>query len=148
MTPESRKATALAKRAALKSAEAEAFAEQEAIDFERLVDLEEEHGFERVLRIDLGGWKPNAGAATMVVARVPLGSERDYKRFEETVSKPKSENLKAAHTLALACIVYPHPKNDAALYAATLELAPGLLTHVAGQIAAAVQGRAEEEKKG
>lgn len=147
-TPEQRKAAALAKRELQKKGEAEAFAVQEADDIERLVELEGEHGFERVLRIDLNGWKPGAGAATLVVARVPFASEKVYKRFEETVSKPKAENLKAAHALAEACLVYPHRTDDAALYAATLELAPGLLTHVANQIANAVQGRAEEEKKG
>jgi hypothetical protein len=150
-TPADRIAAALAKREALKAQEAEAFAEQQAADIEALVELEEEHGFDRVLRIDIGGWKPASGAATMVAARVPMGSEKVYKRFQETVAKAKPQStttLTAATVLGESCLIYP-PKSDAKdLYEATLELAPGILVHVGQQIAKAVEGKAEEEKKG
>ncbi|MBP9863389.1 MAG: hypothetical protein KBD62_35920 [Kofleriaceae bacterium] len=133
------------RRERLKKEEAAAFAEQQANDLEALADLEATHGFDRVVRIDLNGWKPASGAATMIVVRVPLKSEDYFKRFEDTVSKPKSDNLKATTQLASACLVYPSDKD---LLAATMELAPGILSNAGLQIIHAVQGRAEEEKKG
>lgn len=155
MTPAERIAAALEKREKLKAAEAEAFAEQQAADIEALVELEAEHGFERILRIDLNGWKPGMGAATMVVARVPLASESLFKRFEQTIAKAKpnsTEGHTAAIQLGEACIVYPPRPKPAemagSLYAATMELAPGVISNVALQVSKAVQGQAEEEKKG
>lgn len=148
VTPAERVAAANERRAALKALEAEAHAEQQASDIERLVDLEEKHGFDRVLRIDLGGWKPGAGAATMLVARVPLASEPAFKRFQDTIAKPKTDHIEAANTLAATCIVYPHRKDDKDLYEATLELAPGILSAVAAEVVKAAMGHAEEEKKG
>lgn len=148
LTPERRVAAANERRAALKALEAEAHAEQQATDIERLVDLEEKHGFDRILRIDLGGWKPDAGAATLVAARVPLASEGVFKRFQVALNSPKADHAQAANTFAAACLVYPHREDDKKLYEATLELAPGILVAVAGELSKAAMGHAEEEKKG
>lgn len=148
-TAAERIAAALAKREALKTAEAEAFAEQQATDLEALFELETEHGFDRVVRIDLNGWKPGAGAATMVVVVVPTGTDKSYLRFQETAAKAKPQSttvMNAATLLASVCMVYPAPKSD--LLAATLELAPGIMVHAGQQIAKVVEGKAEEEKKG
>lgn len=147
LSPEERLAAVDARRAANRAAHAAAHADQQAADMERVADLEEAEGFDRILRINLNGWKAGVGAATLVAARVPLSSERYVKRFEETVSKPKSENLKALHALASACLIYPSAKDEKALYDATMELAPGLLTNVGTAIVQAVQGNVEEEKK-
>lgn len=147
LTPEERKRAAEARRALLREEHTAAHAEQEAADMERVVDLEDEHGFDRVLRINLRGWKAGSGAATLVAARIPLSSERVVKRFEDTVSKPKAENLKALHLLAESCLIYPSRKDEKELYDATLELAPGLLSNVGHAIVEAVQGKVEEEKK-
>jgi hypothetical protein len=146
-TAAERIAAAQAKREAIKASEADAFVEQQATDLEALVELEDEHGFDRVVRIDLTGWRPGVGAATMVVARVPLNSEKVFKRFEDTVSKKdsKTSTNDAGITLARACLVYPA---DKALLDATMELAPGVLSHLGLQLIKAVQGSAEEEKKG
>lgn len=150
LTPEERLAAVAARRAALQATEARAFAEQQAADLERLVDLEEEHGFDRVLRIDLVGWKPGAGAATLIAVRVPLASEVHVKRFEQTVAKSKertTSNLDALKVLGTACIVYPSRESEKALYDATIELAPAVTTRAGSLVIEAVQGRAEEEKK-
>lgn len=151
MTPAERIKAAEAKREALRAAHAEAHAEQQAIDFEALVALEEEHGFERVLRVDIGGWKSGVGAATMVVARIPDRREAFFRRFEQTTAKAKqgtTQSLDAAHLLAEACLIYPSKKDHPELHEATLELAAGVLTNMALQVAKIVQGNAEEEKKG
>ena len=150
LTPAERMKAAEARRGKLREEHQAAYDEQQATDFARLVDLEAEHGFDRVLRINLKGWKASEGdtqAATLVVARIPLSSERLVKRFEDTVSKPKAENLKALHLLAESCLIYPSRTNEKALYEATLELAPGLLSNVGHAIVEAVQGKVEEEKK-
>ncbi len=142
-------AAAQARRATQKAAEAEAHADQLADDLEALADLEGEHGYDRVLRIDLRGWKPGAGSATMVVARIPLKREDLFKRFEQSAARAKSgtdDALKALHQLAESCVVYPARKGD--LYAGTLELAPGILSNIGLQLVQHVQGAAEEEKKG
>lgn len=150
-TPAERIAAAHAKRAALQAQEKALFDEQQAADLEALVDLEAEHGFDRVLRVDLTGWKPGTGAATMAVVRVPYGSEAYFKRFEQTIAKAKdgsTTRVDAGYTLARACLVYPSEKDAPDLYKATMDLAPGILSHLAHQIVKAVQGQAEEEKKG
>ena len=139
------------RRAKNRAAHEEAHAEQFAKDFERVIELEEEHGFERVLRIDVGGWKPDVGAATLVVLRVPTASEKLWKRYEDTVAKAKPESttrLTAAHVLGEACLLYPSKSTDADMHKATMELASGILSNAALQVAKVVQGNAEEEKKG
>lgn len=149
-TPAERMAAAQAKREALQKIEAEAFAEQQADDVERLVELEAEHGFDRVRRIDIGVWKPGFGAATMVVVRVPMTSEKAFKRYQDTASKAKDGEgrTNAVITLGAVCIVYPHRDSDKALYEATIELAPGVIGHAGAEVISVVQGSAEEEKKG
>lgn len=151
MTPAERIAAVEARRAAARAEVAAAHAEQQATDLEALADLEETHGYERILRIDINGWAVGQGAATLVVTRVPKASEKVFKRFQETVEASKkgaTASSAAAETLARSCLVYPSPESAKALYDATIDLAPGILGHVALQIVEAVQGRAEEEKKG
>ena len=151
LKPAERIAAAMAKRESIKASEALAFAEQQATDIEALVDLEGEHGFERIIRIDIDGWKPGVGAATMVVIRVPLSSEKVFKRFQDTFAKAKEGSTTksdAGITLGRACVVYPSEKTDKALFDATIELADGVLAHAGGQIVGRLQGSAEEEKKG
>lgn len=149
MTPQERIAAALAKREAQKQAEAAAFAEQQATDIEALVELEAEHGFDRILRIDIKGWRPGSGAATLVAAKIPTGSSSLVRRYEQRVARAKqgtTEILDAGEQLAKACVVYP--ALDSELGKATLDLAPGILANVALQVIRHVQGEAEEEKKG
>lgn len=148
MTAAERMAAALARREALRAAEAEAYAEQQAADVEALVELEATHGFERVLRVDLGAWSPGKGAATMIVARVPTGADAIWRRFETKMGAAKKgtgDAQSAGVELATACLVYP--EKGSMLYAGTLDLAPGILGNVALQIVNAVQGNAEKEKK-
>lgn len=150
MNAAEKRAEIQAKRDALRAKEAEAHEEQELVDLEILADLEAEHGYERVKRIDIGGWKPGCGAATMVIARIPLASESYFKRFEMDVSKAKPGSdavLGAHHQLARVCLVYPTKDKHKDLHEATFELAPGLLSHIAHVIVKAVQGKADEEKK-
>lgn len=150
LTPAERIAAVNEKRERLKKTEADAKSEQQATDLEALCELEEEHGFERVLRVDIGGWKPGEGAATLAVVRIPKSSESIFKRFESTVSKSKegtSANLDALHLLADACLLYPSAKTQPDLHKATFELAPGLRSNLGLQISKTVQGKAEEEKK-
>ena len=140
---------ARAKREALKAMEADAFAEQQATDFERLVELEEEHGFERVKRLDVGCWKPGVGAATMVIVKIPTSSEKVFKRYQDTAAKAKegtTSRTDAVVTLGASCIVYPERGSD--LYKATIEIAPGIDGHAGAVVISTVQGNAEEEKKG
>ncbi len=139
------------RRQAIREAHAAAYEEQLLADMTALVDLEEEHGFERTVRVDLGSWKSGVGAATMVVARIPGRGSDMFKRYEQSIARAKSgttDMLNAAHQLAESCLVYPSKKAAPELYEATMELAPGVLTNLALQVSKAVQGHAEEEKKG
>jgi len=126
------------------------FAEQEAIDFDALVALQEEHGIGRIEKVSIDSWKQGIGAATMVVCRVPLASESYFRRFEQTISKKDStvNPSDAGRTLARSCQIYPSEKAQPELYKATMNLADGALSKLAVLIVNAVQGRADEEKKG
>jgi nitrate/nitrite-specific signal transduction histidine kinase len=130
--------------------EASAKLEQRANDLEALVKLETAHGSERILQVDMIGWVPNRGAATMVVVKLPETSDHKVRIVQELASK---ENVKAAakveasETLARQCLVYPSPKDHPDLYAATIELAPGILGHASNQIVKAVSGKAVAEGK-
>jgi hypothetical protein len=53
-----------------------------------------------------------------------------------------------AEELGSTCAVYPSPKEDEALYNATLELAPGVLTHAGMEITNWLVGEAKAEGKG
>lgn len=129
-------------------------------DLEALVALEEEHGVERLLKVEIRGWKADSGAVTMVIAKRPRKSDALLKRFIDMSRRSKKgEKLddgevdKAGELLANSCIVYPavpkkgDPSPDPA-YDATIELAPGLLLTVAGALVTAAMGKAEEEGKG
>lgn len=151
MTPEEIIKGAEARREAIRKAHGEAHLAQQAVDIVALVELEEEHGYERIMRVDIGGWKKGVGAATMVVARIPDRRETFFRRYEQTVAKAKpgtTSALDAAHMLAEACLIYPSKKDHPELHEATMELAAGVLTNLALQVAKIVQGNAEEEKKG
>jgi hypothetical protein len=140
-----------ARRAAKRDAEKGAYLAQQVLDLEALAALEDEHGFERVFSTVIGGWKPGEGSATLVVARLPKRSESIYKRFEQTIHKAKQGTTAfgdAGDVLARSCIVYPSEKEKPELYAATMELAAGILGKVATQIVEKVRGEVEEEKKG
>lgn len=146
---EARIAAAQAKRKAIADSEKLPYLEQRAADMETLAELEAEHGSDRVLRIDLKGWTPGKGAATMVVVRLPLSSESVFRRFRTKVSKRElkpHEGVEAEEELARACMVYPHPKNARELYEATIDIGPGLLAHAATEIVRWAQGKAAEEK--
>lgn len=149
-TADQRIAAAQARRERLRAEQEAALKEQQATDLEALADLEAEHGFDRVLRIDLVGWKPGVGAAALLAVRVPEGRESVVKRFEQTVATSKERtptNLQALKTLGEACVVYPDRKSQRDLYDATLELAPAILSKAGELVIKAVQGRGEEEKK-
>jgi hypothetical protein len=139
-----------ARRAARQKAHEAAREAQELADLEALDVLEEVHGYGRVLRIELDGWTAGSGAATIAVARIPLSSEVVFKKFvQQAHSKdPKPAQSVAAETeLGEACLAYPSRKEHPEIYAATMEMFPGLLGHVAAQVAKAAQGRAAEEGK-
>lgn len=149
MTPEQ---YAERKAARIKAIE-EAHAEQLAKDLERLDQLEEEHGYERVVRVNLNGWQPGHGAATFVVARLPMTSEIVYKKFQQQIQIPvkSAQDAKradqASDQLGEACMVYPDRKTEPELYKATTELAAGIIGHLAAEVVRAVQGKAAEEGK-
>ena len=122
---------------------------QYALDLQRLVDLEDEHGQNGVIRVNLSKvWKSGVGAATMAVVKLPEDKDRLFRRFEQAAAKSKSgdETLKAGHLLAESCLVYPSKKDDAECYAATINLAPGVFSMIANAIADRVQGSKEEGK--
>jgi hypothetical protein len=147
-TPEERIAAAKARRQAQADAEALAKSEQMAADLEAVADAEAEHGYDRIIRIDLTGWRPGMGAPTCVAVRVPMAADKLCQRFIEQINRSKEhsrERLTAQDLLGAACIVYPAPNSDA--YKAALEVAPLILSHAAMQVVRASQGKAEEEGK-
>lgn len=125
--------------------------EQELVDRTRLVDLEEEHGFSRVLAITYDCWEPGHGAATMLVVELPAARTARYKRMQALINNKDTKTqakLDAIDQLARSCVLYPSPTGEeASVYEATIELAPGLLGNAARQIIEAVQGAANEEGK-
>jgi hypothetical protein len=131
---------------------------QHLVDLTALADLEVEHGYDRLIRVELRGWKADSGATTMAVALRARKSDKLYKRFVDMVRRSKKgekineeEVERAGDMLAQSCLVYPAPPSKDApseAYEATLELFPGLLTSVASAIVTAAMGKAEEEGKG
>jgi hypothetical protein len=146
------------RRAKGKEAHDTAWKTQHVVDLAALADLEDEHGYDRLVRVELRGWKADSGAATMAVAKRARKSDKLYKRFVDMVRRSKKgekidegEVEKAGNLLANSCLVYPAPPEkgaDGGAYEATLELFPGLLTSVANAIVVAAMGKAEEEGKG
>jgi len=129
--------------------EAKAREEQEAVDLESIADLECEHGFDRIIRIKIGTWKPGIGAPTSIAVRVPLGSEMNCAKFIQRINKAKEgsqERLTAQNDLAKECWVYPPLGTDA--QKAAIEIAPLIYSNAALQIVQAAQGQAETEGKG
>lgn len=149
LTAKERILAAQKKRDAVKTSEEEPRDEQLATDLERIADLEAEHGYDRIIRIDLTGWRPGMGAPTLVGVRVPMQSEKKCQRFIDQINRAKEhskERLTAQDLLGESCMAYPEPGSDA--YKAALEIAPLILSHAAAQIVKASQGQAEEEGKG
>lgn len=138
------------KRKAIKDRHEAAFKVQLLADLQALSRLEEEHGFERVLRINIPGWKEDSGAATLFVFRVPLESEKTFKAWEDEVGKAAKGSpkvLNASRNLAKSCMVYPDRDSQHDLWEASIELAAGILAASAGVIAKRAQGEAQEEGK-
>ena len=145
---EERIEAAKARRLQTKASEAFARAEQEATDLEAIADLECELGFERVIAIEVGAWRPGMNCPVRVAVRVPLGSEKLCQVFIEKINRAKEgskEKLTAQDALAIEC--WEYPKKGSEGYKAALELAPLILANAALQIVLASQGRAEQEGK-
>lgn len=146
------------RRAKGKATHDAAWKAQHLVDLAALADLEDEHGYDRLVRVELRGWKADSGATTMAVAKRARKSDKLYKRFVDMVRRSRkgekvddAEVERAGNLLAESCLVYPAPpakQGDGGAYESTLELFPGLLTSVAGAIVTAAMGRAEEEGKG
>lgn len=123
--------------------------EQQATDLEAIADLEDTHGHDRIIRIELTSWTPGQGAPTSIAVRVPMGSEKNCAKFNDRINKAKEgskEKLSAQDDLAKECWVYPVFGSDA--YKAALEIAPMILNQACLQIMLASQGVAEKEGKG
>ena len=150
MAAEERLKAARDRREAVRKAFQEALLEQQALDTEALVELEEKHGFGRVLEISIAScWKVGAGAPASVAVEVPSGSSKLAQRFIQQINRSKEgspERLTAQDALAESCWLYPPKESDG--YRAALELAPLILNTAAVQIVRAAQGVAEEEGKG
>ena len=137
-----------ARRAELREANDRAREAQRITDMGHVLDLEETLGFEAVLVTHLQRWSD--GAATLVVCEVPRAKDNRFKRFQQVANSDKAKAAKkveASEQLARSCLLYPHPKDEAELCAATLDVAPGLLGFVANELVKAVQGREEDEGK-
>jgi hypothetical protein len=140
-----------ARRDARRLASQHARTEQFARDLQRLDELEEEHGYERVMRVDLPGWDPAIGGPTLVIVRCPKASEAVIKRFEQEVHRSKEGSdarLRASESLGRACLVYPDPVADPESFTKVLDTAPGLLSQAALLVIRRAQGQAAEEGKG
>jgi hypothetical protein len=120
--------------------------EQRLADMAALDAAEEAHGPDRIISIEVTAWTPDVGLPTMVVARVPLGSDAVFRRFEQEASAGKEgspRRLDAAHKLGRSCLVHP----DGAGLAALEEYMPGILSAVALEVVRRAQGRAAEAEK-
>lgn len=147
VTVEERIAAVAKRRAEREATNETARREQMATDLEALDALEEEHGHERVYRVDLSGWQSGRGAATLVAYKLPVTSDAKVKRFLQQANSTNpnaQQRLEASDALAKSCLVYP---SEPELFKATLELAPGLLHLLAKEIFERVQGKAQEEGK-
>ena len=124
--------------------------EQEANDMERVAELEEEHGFGRIRTIPFDGWEAGRGAATLVAVRIPLSSEKHFRRYQDTAAKAKDGQGRTAAviTLGASCLVYPDRNTEKELYDGTIELADGVIGHAGAVVIDVVQGNAAAEKKG
>lgn len=137
------------RREAKAKSEAEAKLAQEATDLEAIADLEDQFGFDRVVRINITSWAPGFGAPTSIAVRLPLASEMNCNKFIDRVNRAKEgskEKLVAQDDLAKECLVYPALGSPA--YLAAIELAPMILSNAALQIVQASQGAVASEGKG
>lgn len=139
------------RRAGMQASEDVLKKKQRILDLTAIADLEEEYGTNRVIAFELDGWKSGEGAATMIAVRLPRGKDMLVKRYEQTVSKTKDgdgKHLDAAHQLAVACVVYPDPKDAKAAFEVTVDLAAAVLSNIGISIVKIVQARLDDEKKG
>ncbi len=124
-------------------------------DKRRQKELEQQHGFNRVLAVPFSSWKPAVGAATMLVVVLPDARSNTYQRLQRAGIRHKEAGeaeriVDDVESLARACIRYPNPNDPAEkpMYLATVNLAPGILANLAKQIGDAVAGREAAAKKG
>jgi len=128
---------------------------QLASDLEMLDQLEEEHGHERVIRIDLIAWddKVPEGTPTMVIAKIPT-QRAVYRRHNDQIanavaSKDGKAAVEAKALLGKSCMLYPNEKDHPEQYKAVMDLTgEGILVSVGNQISAIMDGRSAQEGKG
>ena len=133
-----------ARRAARKTASADAKTVQYLVDMTALDALEEKHGEGQLKVLHVPTFV--AGLPTLVVVKSPAGSTH-WKRFVDKVREAKNhEGMKAAagEQLARACIVYP--SEEKALLG-MVEAFPNTLVDSANAAAGFVQLHGEAEKK-
>lgn len=96
-----------ARRAARRAALEQAREKQLEIDLAALDAAEEEHGCDRVVRIDATAWQD--GLATLAVFRMPTAPE--MRRFQDqTKTQPNGKPgnaVAAGEQLARVCLLYP-----------------------------------------
>ncbi len=137
-----------AQRTKLRAALDDNRAEQNAKDMAEVLRLEEEMGYEAVEVVYLARW--SAPATTLVVAEIPRAADHRFKRYQQQANSNKASGAKkieAGDTFARSCLLYPSPKDQTELFEETINVAPGLLGHVALQLVVAVQGREQDEGK-
>jgi len=138
------------RREAMREVLAKAKEAQNDIDMDRVVELEEQYGYERIVSIKLPAWDPSIGGPTLVAARVPKSSEAIMKRFEQELNNSKEgspQRVAARNSLARACLVYPDPDGDKETFDKVMDSAPGVLANVALVVIQKAQGIAEEKGK-
>lgn len=117
---------------------------QLVVDMTALDELEEEHGFEGVARLNTDRFVD--GLPTMVVVRAPKGVE--YKRFTQQVRNAQGKHTKMGEAQdALAELVWLYPSDDE-LKKQMKEAFPGLLSSVAVAAVGLADLKEQEEGKG
>lgn len=127
-----------------KAALAEAYEEQFEKDLFALDALEAEHGFGRVVRMNIKGFVP--GLPTFIVIRSPGGTPL-YKRYTDMVraaGKNAAAIGAAQEMLGEASIVYP---SEPEMLKALIKEFPGAKISAAIRAVACVELEAQEEKK-
>ena len=150
LTAEERIAAVAKRRAERESQNESARIEQMATDLEAIDLLEAEHGHDRVFKVELVGWQPGLGAATMIAYRLPMAREAVAKRFLQQANAKNlgaQQMVDAQEAMAKVCIVYPDPTKQAELYKATTELSGILLYKIGQRIYDQLCGKVQEEGK-
>lgn len=117
--------------------------EQMAVDLEAVDALEIEHGDSNVATIEVP-YQP--GLPVLLACRAPKSVEikRYRDRVKERSNGKPGDALGAAVELAACCRIYP----SAELYAALLEVRPGLDTQLGVEALKLASGKAASEGKG